>query len=146
MEIVKRAKIKQGITYSDPKSVGGPEGLLAKLVPFDSQGAMWARRFEGDPWSRKVSNTFNGPWDRLEPSFLHKRPLYVVWSYQTPIGFVTCCGSTYVPDEKYSTTTTHHQNLVKVWMGFRSVWSDQDQTFICPMTQAVRDAEEGVWV
>lgn len=147
MEIVKRAKIKQGITYSDPKSVGGSNGLLANLIPFDSQGAMKARRFPGLPYGKpKVAHGFDGPWGKLERNRLYMDPLYVVWSYFTPIAFVGYDGALYIPDEKYSVTTTHHQNLCHEWLGRGRVWSDQDQTHISWTTQAVRDAQKGVWV
>lgn len=148
MNIVKGAKIKQGITFSDPKSVGGPDGLLANLVPFDSQGAMWARRFEGRPRTdADISNSFYGPYGRLDGMRDSiATPLYVVWSYGTPIAWVSWSGSICIPDDRYSVTTTHHQNMCRAWMDKGRVWSDQDQTHISWSTQAVRDAEKGIWV
>jgi hypothetical protein len=38
-------------------------------------------------------------------------PVYVVWSYGTPIAWVTSAGTPVVPDVKYSTTTSAHQSL-----------------------------------
>lgn len=147
MDIVKNAIIKQGAMFGKPRVIGGPDGLLARLVPFDSQGAMKARRFEGKPYSRpRAYHAFDGPWGRLERDSLLMDPLYVVWSYNTPIAFVTWNGSIRIPDESYSVTTTHHQNMCHAWMGSGTVWSDQDQTGISWTTQAVRDAEKGVWV
>lgn len=42
------------------------------------------------------------------------RPSYVVWSYDTPIAWVDSGGSWVIPDVKYSTTTSKHQNLVRM--------------------------------
>lgn len=41
---------------------------------------------------------------------------YTVMSYNTPIAWVTTSGTVYVPDLKYSNTTTAHQNLCKVYL------------------------------
>lgn len=106
MEIVKKAVIKQGITGSDPRWVAN---LMRNLIPFDSQGAMRARRMSG-------INAYEGDLGRLtwdEKIF----PIYMVWSYDTPIGWVDKYGAIVVPNVKYSTTTTHHQGLVQVHMG-----------------------------
>lgn len=152
MDIVKRAVVKQewsnGSKASADRRVGGPDGLLSRLIPFDSQGAMRARRYEGRPHTRDdIKNSFSGPYGRLDGHDMSiATPLYVVWSYETPIAWVSWCGSICIPDEKYSVTTTHHQNMCHAWMGSGTVWSDQDQTGISWTTQAVRDAEKGVWV
>ena len=44
---------------------------------------------------------------------------YVVYSYQTPIGWSNCDGRDewFIPDVTYSITTTHHQTLLKVITG-----------------------------
>lgn len=148
MEIVKRAIIKQGSAWKGgPTVVRGNDGLLANLIPFDSQGAMRARRFEGRPRTADIVNSFTGPYgvlDGMRDSIA--TPLYVVWSYETPIAWVSWCGSICIPDVKYSPTTTHHQGLCHMFLDKGSVWSDQDNTYINWSTQAVRDAEKGVWV
>lgn len=154
MDIVKRAIIKQGSAWKGgPRVIRGRDGLLANLIPFDSQGAMWARRFPGNP-SRGIEllDPMTGPYGRFEGDSYRRRimglykPLYVVWSYQTPIAWVTWAGSIVVPDEKYSVTTTHHQGLCDTYMGVGTVWSEQDQCNISWTTQAVRDAEKWEWV
>lgn len=38
---------------------------------------------------------------------------YIVFSYATPIGWVAADGTRVVPDERYSATTTRHQNVVR---------------------------------
>lgn len=147
MEIVKRAIIKQGGYYGKPGMVGGSDGLLANLIPFDSQGAMWARRYDGTEDAESFGRYESHVGDGLRVRFYaDSGPLYVVYSYATPIGWVTSSGSIVVPDEKYSVTTTNHQNLCHAFMGKGRVWSDQDQTHISWTTQAVRDAGKGVWV
>jgi hypothetical protein len=39
--------------------------------------------------------------------------LYVVYSYQTPIAWARVGGHLYVPDVRYSPTTTKHQNICR---------------------------------
>lgn len=41
---------------------------------------------------------------------------YTVVSYGTPIAWVTREGMVIIPDAKYSVTTTHHQNLCRVYL------------------------------
>lgn len=106
MKIVKKAVIKQGITGSNPRWVAN---LMRDLIPFDSQGAMRARRFDG-------IYAYDGHLGRLEWTD-EIVPIYMVWSYATPIGWVTNKGKIVVPDVKYGITTSHHQNLVSAYMG-----------------------------
>lgn len=42
--------------------------------------------------------------------------VYIVYSYATPIGWVRLDGNDnwFIPDVKYSVSTTHHQTLLKV--------------------------------
>lgn len=41
---------------------------------------------------------------------------YIVYSYRTPIGWVKLDGNDnwFIPDVKYSVSTTHHQNVLRV--------------------------------
>ncbi len=43
----------------------------------------------------------------------HKRDLYVIWSYGTPIGWAGPGESLTIPDVKYSATTTKHQGNLR---------------------------------
>jgi len=145
MEIVKRAKIKQGVTGSDPMWVAN---LAAKLIPFDSQGAMWARRYDGTQSAESLGRYEPSVGDGLtvmRPGWRIEGPLYVVYSYATPIAWITSSGSHHAPDVKYSPTTSGHQTMC-ARMGAGTVWSDQDKTHILWSTQAVRDALRGEWV
>ncbi|HYJ33758.1 MAG TPA: hypothetical protein VE326_11110 [Candidatus Binatia bacterium] len=40
-------------------------------------------------------------------------PMYVVFSYGTPIAWVTIAGSVVIPDVRYSATTSRHQKLAR---------------------------------
>lgn len=106
MKIVKRAKIKQGVTGSDPLWVAN---LMRGLIPFDSQGAMRARRFDG-------LEAYTDSLGRLEWAD-EIVPIYMVWSYATPIGWVDDRGKIVVPAVKYGVTTSNHQRLVSAFMG-----------------------------
>ncbi|GAA4100962.1 hypothetical protein [Actinomadura miaoliensis] len=93
--------------------VGGPDGPLAHLQPFDTHGAMsatpyapgstgrlplaWARRYDDDRRSSGI--------------------IYTVRSYATPIAWVRADGRMVVPPVTYSPTTTRHQNLCRAWLG-----------------------------
>lgn len=128
MDIVKNAVIKQtwskGRQAPASRTVGGPDGLLAKLVPFNSQGAMWARRYDGTRSVERLGNypdDFSSFMERIYTpdgdEFVTVGPLYVVYSYNTPIAWVIGRGEVKVPDHRYSVTTTHHQNMCRSWMG-----------------------------
>ena len=131
MEIFKKAVIKQGITGSDPRWVAN---LMRDLIPFDSQGAMRARRFDG-------KHDFDGSLGRLEwTSGIF--PLYMVWSYDTPIGWVGCTGRLHVPRQTYSSTTSHHQGLVSAFMGMGPCGHGDGLMHECAAWRAI----EGDWV
>ncbi|MFI5840562.1 hypothetical protein ACIA8K_12720 [Catenuloplanes sp. NPDC051500] len=40
-------------------------------------------------------------------------PVYVVYSYETPIAWVTASRKRVIPDTKYSMTTSRHQGIVR---------------------------------
>lgn len=44
------------------------------------------------------------------------RPVYVVWSYSTPIAWITNAGQCVIPDVKYSPTTSNHQGLCRAYL------------------------------
>lgn len=141
MDIVRNAILKQGAAWKGgPRVIGGPEGLLARLVPFQGQSAMWARRYDG---TRSVDCLGNYPGDY--ESFMSRQyylddpkldlydtwgPLYVVYSYNTPIAWVKYDGTVVIPDLRYSVTTAHHQNVCRAWLGkapcdhFGKTWAE----------------------
>ena len=88
--------------------------VLTDQVPFDGNSVR-ARR-DWDP------NT-NGP-GRLSAAdrvlfYEDERHQYVVWSYATPIAWVTASGRVIIPDAKYSATTTRYQNKCRAWLRAR---------------------------
>ena len=52
-----------------------------------------------------------GSWmpDHVADRFVSDRPVYVVWSFMTPIGWITSNGRAVVPEVSYSSRTTRHQ-------------------------------------
>lgn len=42
--------------------------------------------------------------------------IYVVYSYSTPIAYITTEGETVIPDIRYSPTTTNHQSVCRVYL------------------------------
>lgn len=122
-EFVPRAVIKIGAQYSGPKAartVGGPNGLLARCNGFKSGGAMHAHRYHVAR-GRTADGTHlappSGGGDLPSEIRIPTNAVYVVWSYVTPIAWVTDLGTVEVPDVHYSRTTTHHQTLCRAWLG-----------------------------
>ncbi len=72
--------------------------------------------------ARWVQSTPYGGWgmlpryeaECLERCIKRNGQVFVVWSYDTPIGWVWADGVWHVPDVKYSVTTTNHQNVLRV--------------------------------
>lgn len=54
------------------------------------------------------------------------KPTYVVWSYDTPIAWWSRHGGWYVTEEKYSTTTSRHTNLVRTAINPVPWWNALD--------------------
>jgi hypothetical protein len=80
--------------------------------------------------ARFVQATPYGGWgmlprveaDILERSIKRCGQVFVVWSYDTPIGWRDDMGWR-VPDVKYSCTTTNHQNVLAVAFANRGFYS-----------------------
>lgn len=125
MEIVKNALSRTGY-MGDPRKVAGPDGLAANLTPFDSTtGKLWARRYDG---SRSVESLgrYNGYYSDfmvrryamggLSNDYEERGPLYVVYSYGTPIVWLNGWGEM-VEGDDYSQTTKQHKSQVTPWLG-----------------------------
>ncbi len=58
-----------------------------------------------------------GRMDRASADILRAHlaagPVYVVWSYATPIGWAREDGSTVIPDVRFSVTTSKHQGIAR---------------------------------
>jgi hypothetical protein len=93
--------------------VGGPDGPLASLQPFDTHGAMSAT-----PYAPSSTGRLPLPWARQYASDCRAPGIvYTVHSYATPIAWVRADGRTVIPPVPYSATTTRHQNLCRAWLG-----------------------------
>lgn len=62
---------------------------------------------------REVRSMAQGPgsWmpDDVADRFVSDRPVYVVWSFMTPVGWIASNGRAVVPSVSYSARTTRHQ-------------------------------------
>lgn len=76
------------MAYASYSLIGGPEGLLARREPFqgNSMRAEWIGR------------------------------TYTVWSYRTVIAEAEQDGGVTHNEQRYSVTTSHHQNLCRAWL------------------------------
>lgn len=75
---------------------------------FKSGGALWAKRV--DP---PYVVAFAGQLPDEERQRLNAEPpTYIVFSYNTPIGWYVPDGGWYIPEVKYSQTTTGHQSVL----------------------------------
>lgn len=75
-------------------------------------------RFETNGAMRGAVNTSPYPYTGQLPQSWAQRLLdhnvsYIVWSYSTPIAWYDDERGWYVPDVKYSVTTSKHQNIVR---------------------------------
>lgn len=57
--------------------------------------------------------------DCFRELFAHDRPSYVVYSYATPIAWVTDRGDVRIPETKYSVTTSKHQSYARQGLAWR---------------------------
>jgi hypothetical protein len=88
-------------------TTGKAHAPIADLQPFTTSGALSARTPYGE--------TF-GPWDsgRLPREHVEsfQRATYAVFSYATPIAWVTD-GAWFIPGTRYSLTTSRHQSTAR---------------------------------
>lgn len=101
--------------------VVGPHGVLARLLPFQSHGAMSAVPYapsETGRLPRHWANRYRD--DQNEPGIV-----YTVRSYATPIAWVRADGRPVIPPVDYSTTTTRHQNLCRAWLASCMGWHEE---------------------
>lgn len=85
---------------------------IANRIPFKTYGALFGK------WIRK--GDFR-PIGILPDSHARRfrvdcdnESVFVIYSYDTPIGWITESGNTYIPDERYSVTTSKHQGKVRL--------------------------------
>ena len=108
-------------TISIRHDVGGPDGALAHLLPFESHGAMRAV-----PYAPSATGRLDAHWrwryqdDQNAPGIV-----YTVLSYDTPIAWIRADGKVGMPSVTYSSTTTRHQNLCRMWLGYATADSPE---------------------
>lgn len=108
-------------TYRDMQ---GSNGLLANRLPFqgNSMKAEWtsfrpgAGRLCDDDFDMLVHH-----WNR---SIEKQVPLYVVYSYQTPIAWAMEGQPAYVVLDRFSVTTSKGQGYVRAWINYNYPTSD----------------------
>lgn len=108
------------------EQIGGPHGALATRKPFvgNSMAAMWVCSREISPWGSGMlayadGTAFYEACDRVERGW---GDLYIVRSYKTPIAWAFANAyndtPTYYVHDKFSPTTSHHQNVCKRWLDY----------------------------
>lgn len=86
---------------------------LANRAPFKTYGALSATRHGAQdmrphlPWGNRLPAEWRKRWEADED-----RIAYVVWSYDTPIAWVTMYGDVVKVAHKWSVTTTKHQGML----------------------------------
>lgn len=93
------------------------ENAIGRCRPFkNSTGHMTGTR-----GSTRTLGWLESHTDARRIRELLSRAVYVVWSYGTPIGFVTededGNRTAYYVDEQHSRTTSHHQNIAQMGLG-----------------------------
>lgn len=100
------------------KNIRGNTGALAKREPFtgNSMRAEWTTM---RPASGRLSEA---EFEILQLDWLHSisahTPLYVVYSYDTPIAWAIKGESAYCTTEKFSVTTSKGQSVVRQWIDY----------------------------
>ena len=111
-------------TYQD---MTGPDGYLAHRANFTghSMSAEWATRAEGDGYpflkyhttGRLAGDDLERFYDDRQTAYQTGEPLYIVYSYHTPIAWVVGYGKpAYIVSQSFSVTTSKGQNYVRAWI------------------------------
>lgn len=93
-----------------------------KGEPIIGHGSLAARYMQGAPfggWGRLPQEE----QDILNQDIARDGQCFVVWSYSTPIGWLSRMGWR-IPEVKYSVTTTNHQNVLAVAAANRGYYAD----------------------
>lgn len=93
------------------RMLGGPDGLLATMRPFKGNSVS-AERSLPDDYLGSVGRLSSGWANQFRGSGF----VYSVWSWATPIAWVTEMGDIVIPPDTYSVTTTYHQNACRAWL------------------------------
>ena len=100
------------------KDIKGKTGKLAKREPFkgNSLRAGWTR------WLPNEGQLNNKEWAMLTRDWAEAAdanlPLYVVYSYKTPIAWAIEGQNAYCTPQKFSSTTSKGQSIVRQWIDY----------------------------
>ena len=99
-------------------NIAGETGKLAKREPFkgSSLRAEWTTmRPESGRLSEAEFQTLEMDWlDAIDASL----PMYVVYSYETPIAWAIEGQNAYCTPQKFSVTTSRGQSIVRQWIDY----------------------------
>lgn len=98
------------------RQIAGPDGYLANRKPFTghSMRAEWttmcpARGHLGD-------YNYDALYNDWCVAVAYERPMYVVWSYRTPIAWCVEGKPAFIVDQQFSATTSKQQGYVRAWI------------------------------
>lgn len=100
------------MTQASYRQIGGPDGLLARRQAFKGH----TMRAETSPGYVNLGRLPHDERQRFPMGNGPKGVAYIVYSYSTPIAWVTNDGEIVVPDVKYSVTTSRQQTLCRAWL------------------------------
>lgn len=81
--------------------------LIEAGKPFSTGGSLCGK--VGDP----PNSTGSLPEKYVQSA---RNAQYLIYSYDTPIAWLTVNGTWLIPEEFYSATTTKHQGMTRVWL------------------------------
>lgn len=120
MKTIKRALL-HGM-YDNPRTIGGPSGLLARMVPFEST----TKNFRAErrlPTDVLYGGPFGFGWlsAAAYKKLYEADPIYIVWCYNTPVAWVPLGKEPYVvvreDMDDWSLATTRHVGMCSAWLG-----------------------------
>jgi hypothetical protein len=99
------------------RQMTGPDGAIANREPFDGN-SLWAE------WRLSMPSTGRLNIDDvndLESLFIEPGPVYVIYSYSTPIAWAKADHPGWVTTQRFSVTTSKGQGYVRAWLNHHFV-------------------------
>ena len=94
-------------------TVRNADTFISALEPFHTGNPLGG--LTGTDRPSRATGQLPRAWaDAYQQSYDADALVYVVYSYQTPIAWVTRAGVAVIPDVKYSVTTSSHQGIARV--------------------------------
>jgi hypothetical protein len=107
-----------------------PDAIAAQEDFHNSSNSLWGGPVNPDSWRGDSMGRLPEEW-RAEIKRSAERgnsPVYAVYSYATPIGWLLQDGTAVVPEVSYSVTTSQHQGLVRRGFAGRRMVTRVDET------------------